>query len=101
MAVSNPLLDTEFLKKFYSHHHREIFARVTALTFDERPTECIEGRVTGGSVNVDGTSSMRRSCSLSMVAHDVNISDYYWGLNTKFKLEIGLKLPEMIKNYEY
>lgn len=101
MAASNPLLDTEFLKKLYSHHHREIFARVTALTFDERPVECIEGRITGGSVNVDGTSSMRRSCSLTMVAKDVNISDYYWGLNIKFKLEIGLTLPEMIKNYEY
>lgn len=101
MAASNPLLDIEFLKKLYSHHHREIFARVTALTFDERPIECIEGRITGGSVNIDGTSSMRRSCSLTMVAHDVNINDYYWGLNNKFKLEIGLKLAESIKNYTY
>ncbi len=101
MAASNPLLDIEFLKKLYSHHHREIFARVTALTFDERPIECIEGRITGGSVNVDGTSSMRRSCSLTMVAQNVNISDYYWGLNNKFKLEVGLTLPEMIKNARY
>lgn len=101
MAASNPLLDIEFLKKLYSYHHREIFARVTALTFEERPIECIEGRITGGSVNVDGTSSMRRSCSLTMVAHDVNINDYYWGLNNKFKLEIGLKLAESIKNYTY
>ena len=77
MAASNPLLDIEFLKKLYSYHHREIFARVTALTFEERPVECIEGRITGGSVNVDGTSSMRRSCSLTMVANDVNIREYY------------------------
>lgn len=101
MAVSNPLLDIEFLKKLYSYHHREIFARVTALTFEEEPIECIEGRITGGSVNVDGTSSMRRSCSLTMVAHDVNINDYYWGLNNKFKLEVGLKLADSIKNYSY
>jgi hypothetical protein len=26
-----------------------------------------------------------------MVAKEVNINDFYWGLNNKFKLEIGLE----------
>ena len=26
-----------------------------------------------------------------MVTEDVNINDFYWGVNTKFKLEIGLR----------
>jgi hypothetical protein len=26
-----------------------------------------------------------------MVAQDVDINSYYWGLNTKFKLEVGVK----------
>jgi hypothetical protein len=26
-----------------------------------------------------------------MVAQDFNYKDYYWGINTKFKLEIGVK----------
>lgn len=34
---------------------------------------------------------MRRTCSLTMVAENVNINDFYWGLNTKVKIEIGLK----------
>ena len=34
-----------------------------------------------------------------MVANEVNISDYYWGLNTKFKLEIGVE-NTVNKNYE-
>jgi hypothetical protein len=55
------------------------------------PTEEITGRVTsGGSINVDGTSAVRRSCSLTMVAKDVNINDFYWGLHSKFQLFIGL-----------
>jgi hypothetical protein len=54
------------------------------------PLESIEGRVTAGSINVDGASAVRRTCSLTMVATNVNINDFYWGLNTKFKLEIGL-----------
>ena len=101
MAEHNPLLDIDFLKMLYSYRQREVFARVVSLTFDERPIEQIEGRVTGGSVNVDGTSSMRRSCSLTMVAQNVNINDYYWGLNNKFKLEIGLTNPKQIKEYSY
>jgi hypothetical protein len=70
---------------------REIFARVVSLSFQEEPLEEITGRVTQGSVNVDGNSAVRRTCSVSLVAEELNIHDYYWGLNTKFKLYVGLK----------
>jgi hypothetical protein len=46
--------------------------------------------VTAGTVNIDGSSAVRRTCSLTLLAKDININNYYWGLNTKFKLEIGL-----------
>jgi hypothetical protein len=26
-----------------------------------------------------------------MIAEDVNINEFYWGLNSKFKLEVGLR----------
>ena len=84
-------MDKEFLKKLDAHKNREIFARIISLDFQENPVEKIEGRVTGGSINIDGASAVRRTCSLSMVAKEMNINDFYWGLNTKFKLEIGLK----------
>ena len=87
----NPLLDINFLNKLTLHKERETYVRITALTKDELPIEYIEGKVTGGSINIDGTSSVRRTCSLSMIANDVNINDYYWGLKNKFKLEVGLK----------
>ena len=38
------------------------------------------GRGTGGSVNIDGTSAVRRSCSLAMVAENLDINNFYWGV---------------------
>lgn len=85
------LYDKEFLLKLDKSKNKTIYARVTALKFDESPVETIEGRVTQGSINIDGASAVRRTCSLSIVAQNFNYNDYYWGLNTKFKLEIGVQ----------
>ena len=91
MAMNkNPLLDEEFLKDLYLHRSREVFSKIVALTLEEDPVEEIQGQVTGGSVNLDGSSSVRRTCNLTMVAKDLDINQYYWGLKNKFKLYIGL-----------
>lgn len=82
--------DSEFLKKLDRQKHRTIYARITALTFEETPIETIEGRITGGSISVDGASVVRRSCSLTMVAQEFDFSNFYWGISTKFKLEVGI-----------
>ena len=92
------MLDKEFLRKLDASLRREVYARITSLTFDEQPIECIEGRITGGSVNIDGASSVRRTCSLSLVTEKLNINDYIWGIRTKFHLEVGLK-NEIDDNY--
>ena len=85
------LYDKEFLLELDKWKHKTIYARITSLRFDETPIEAIEGRVTGGSINLDGASALRRTCSLSMTAENFNHTSYTWGLNTKFKLEIGVK----------
>jgi hypothetical protein len=91
MSNKNPLFDETFLNNLTLYRERELYARITALTKDELPIEFIQGKVTGGSINIDGTSAVRRTCSLTMIAQDVNINDFYWGLKNKFKLEIGIK----------
>ena len=83
--------DKDFLLELDKTKNKIIYARITALTFDERPIETIEGRITQGSINVDGVAAVRRSCSLTMVANDFNYQNYYWGINTKFKLEVGVE----------
>ena len=83
--------DKAFLERLDKSRHRNIYARITLLTFDEKPIEFIEGKVTGGSVNIDGTSCLRRTCSLTMVTPNLDTNMYYLGLERKFKLEIGLE----------
>ena len=87
----NTLYNKDFLLELDKSKNKTIYARITALKFNESPIEYIEGRVTGGSINIDGASAVRRTCSLTMVAQDFDYNDYYWGLNTKFKLEIGVE----------
>lgn len=82
--------DKEFLLQLDKNKNKTIYAKIIALKFDESPIETIEGRVTQGSINIDGSSAVRRSCSLTMVAQNFQYNDFYWGLNTKFKLEIGI-----------
>ena len=87
------LFDKEFLKQLDYHREKETYIRITSLTNDEYPREQIEGRATGGSINIDGVSAIRRSCSLNMIAldEDVILTDNFWCYNNKFKLEVGLK----------
>ena len=89
--MRNPLLDKEFLKELDRTPLKEVFAEIYALNADDEVLESIEGRITGGTINIDGASSVRRTCSLTMVADELNIHEYYWGLHTKFKLAIGVK----------
>ena len=79
--TKNPLLDKDFLRELDAHRSREVYAKVIALSFDEQPLDEMEGRVTAGSINIDGNSAVRRSCSLTFIALDLDrmdINDYYW-----------------------
>ena len=43
-------------------------------------------------MNLDGNSSLRRTCNLSFACnYETSFTDYYWTMNTKFKLLFGLK----------
>lgn len=89
--MPNPLIDKEFLKKLDEFPLREIYIRIISLTADEQPIDEIQGRATAGSINLDGDSAVRRTCSLTLIADNIELRDYYWGLKNKFKLEVGMK----------
>jgi hypothetical protein len=59
----------EFLLKLDKDRIKTTYARITALTREELPIETIEGRVTQGSINIDGASAVRRTCSLTIVSN--------------------------------
>lgn len=86
------LYSEDFLRELDAYPHRTTFVKIIALDVDENPLESIEGRISnGGSINIDGASFVRRTCSLTMLAEDVNIHDFYWGYKTKIKVSIGLE----------
>ena len=89
--IKDPLMNDIFLRELDKTKEKEIYARISVLTWEEKPVEFIEAKIVSGSINIDGTSSIRRICNLSLIADELNINEYYWGLNSKFKLEIGIK----------
>ena len=66
------LLDFDFLKQLDYSNLKETHIRITSLDNKDFPREELVGRATGGSVNVDGASAVRRSCSLTLTALDTD-----------------------------
>ena len=85
------LLDKNFLKELDEWNEKELFVRIISLDFAENPRSEIQGYATGGSINVDGSSAVRRTCNLNIVTSDTRINQTDWALESKFKLEIGLR----------
>ena len=64
------LKDKDFLKEIDNMKVKEQFVKITILDFQERPIQDIQGKVISGNVNIDGKSSVRRTCNLNLVADD-------------------------------
>jgi len=62
--MNNALLDKDFLIKLDQWRHKTIYVRLISLNVDEDPIAEITGNVLSGSINVDGSSSVRRTCNI-------------------------------------
>ena len=89
--MKNPLNDRDFLKALDLVRKKETYIKIHSLNFDEQIQETIEGKILSGSINIDGDSAVRRTCSLSMIAEDVDLNNYFWTINTKIKIFIGIE----------
>lgn len=87
------LKDSVFLKKFDELKLKEQYVKLIVLTFDEMPIQEIQGKVTGGNLTLDGSSGMRRTGSLSMVAdgyeNDLTDTKHLLSINKKVEVLIG------------
>ena len=92
-ATINPLFlkNNDFIAQIVQQREHDVYACITALNFKEEPIDQIQGKITTGSVNIDGDSNIRRTCSLTLISDNININDIYWGIKTKIKLDIGLR----------
>ena len=98
------LKDSPFLQLFDRLNNKEQYVRITVLTFDEKPIQSIEGKITSGSFNLDGNSSIRRTGNISIIAdkykNDLTNIDNLISINKKIQAEIGfLNTTEYYKNY--
>ena len=98
MEIKSYLNDKEFLKQIDYQQEKDVYAKIMLLDLNDYPKDTIEGQVTGGSINIDGASAVRRSCNLTLTVtnkevNDENsfVNDEYWSFNHKFRLEIGIK----------
>lgn len=88
----NPYFDKQFLKQLDYHNNKTTYIKITALNQKNEAIESIEGKATGGNINIQGSSAVRRTCSLtlSILNNDTIITDIYWAFKNKFRLEIGI-----------
>lgn len=91
--------DPKFLKQLDEWSNKEVYARIISLSWEEKVREEISGYITGGSITVDGSSCLRRTCNLTLIAEKPQINEFYWALESKFKVEIGIR-NEIDSNYE-
>lgn len=88
------LMDKRFLKEIDNMSEKEQFVKITVLDINEKPIEEIQGLVTsGGTLNINGDSAIRRSCTINIIATDKNRSvmqtNNLLSINKKVKIEIG------------
>ena len=87
------LKDSAFLKKFNETKLKEQYVKLIILTFDEKPIQEIQGKVTGGNFTIDGSSAMRRTGNINMVAdeyeNDLTDTKNLLSINKKIEVLIG------------
>lgn len=85
-------------------HFKTQYIRITILDNTNTPLRAIEGRATGGNININGSSSVRRTGSLTLVTehiedpkHPLDVMNAVTNINTlismnkRVKVEIGIK----------
>ena len=69
--------NADFLTALNNDRNKVIYVKITVLDAAEQPLRDIEGRVSTGSISVNGSSAVRRTCNITFVAEeaDNNLTD--------------------------
>lgn len=87
------LQDIDFLREFDELQLKEQYVKITVLDFLEKPIQDIQGQVISGSLNIDGQSTVRRTCNITFIAQpeqaQISNVNNLLSINKKVKLEMG------------
>ena len=90
------LKDSVFLKKLDLENLKRYYVKIIVLAMDESPLQEIQGKITSGSINIDGNSSIRRTCNLTFLVDKtednnlMNINNLL-SINKKIKIMVGIE----------
>lgn len=89
------LKDSTFLKNFDKEKLKEQYVRICSLDWNERELGEVQGRISSGSVNVNGSSAVRRTLNTNVILQDVSNDPLsiknLFSLNKKIKVYKGFK----------
>ena len=95
MAEISALKDASFLRKLDLENIKTFYVKILVLDKNELPLRAIEGRVSTGSISIDGSSSIRRSGSITFLAeekdNDLTDVDNLLSMNKTIKILIGIE----------
>lgn len=99
------LNDREFLKELDLTTLKTQYIKITVLDWNENPLQDITGKATGGSINIDGSSAIRRTANLSLFLPDtennVTNPNHLLSINKKVSVAIGIdNLTDKYTEYE-
>ena len=107
MLNANYLNDSAFLKEIDTMRIKEQYVKITVLDFQhEMPQQEIQGKIISGNINLNGSSAIRRTCNLTMVADAISnnltsVNNAVLSINKKIRLEIGfLNQTKKYKEYD-
>lgn len=88
------LKDSTFLQSLIEERLSEQIVKIIILNRHEKPIKEIQGRITGGSLNFSGDSSVRRTGNLSVYVeertNDLTDIKHIFSINKRVSIEIGL-----------
>lgn len=84
-----------FLKTIDNFVNQKQYVRLTLLNWNEEPLKEVQGVIASGSLSKDGSSSVRRTCSLTASIdsgdYDIENMSYDFAINKKIFIEIGIE----------
>lgn len=93
--ANSALKRRNFLKTIDNFVNQKQYVRLTLLNWNEEPLKEIQGVIASGSLSKDGSSSIRRICSLTASIdsgeYDIENMSYDFAINKKIFIEIGVE----------
>ena len=84
-----------YLKQLDDYVNQKQYIRVILLNWEEEPLKEIQGELESGSLNKDGMSAVRRTCSFTCTvdndSYDIDSLTADYSLNKKVFVEIGVQ----------